>query len=159
MTKACRYRTSSICISLDGVVVSAPSASGSRVYMTDVHSLVLVVDNSLDVDNLVDLIKTRITDLKHATTGGDSGRKYFPRFTQCLVRSSGGALVWVNDPSFVLSKHVVRYGRDVSDQSELEALLQSKCGEGLPVDQPLWQLVIAKGEGQSLDTYSRHSMF
>lgn len=120
------------------------SFSDHRSYVGGVHTLVMVVDDKLDVERLTSLIKTRLINLKYSAPNTHD-RKYFPRFTQCLVRSAGGSLVWADDPWFVLSRHVASYTGQVQTQAELESLLRSKTREGLPVDSPLWHLLIAKG--------------
>ncbi|XP_067946162.1 uncharacterized protein [Watersipora subatra] len=114
---------------------------------TNIHSLVIVVERTLDLDKFLDLIQKRMINL---TTPAKIGR-YFPRFTQCLVRLPGGSLVWVDDPSFALSRHIMEHQESISEQAHLERLLQAKSKEGLASDRPLWQLIISKDYGSSKD--------
>lgn len=89
----------------------------------------------------MELIRIRITDLCHTR----SSKKYFPRFSQCLVQLPAGSLAWADDPCFHMSRHVSQCHTPISDQADLEHLLKVKAEEGLQVDRPLWHLTIASG--------------
>lgn len=72
--------------------------------------------------------------------------KYFPRFTQCLVQSVSGHHYWADDPAFSLANHVQIEEEKVVDQKGLQELLNRTAEEGLPVNRPLWHLILASGK-------------
>ncbi|KAF6028391.1 hypothetical protein EB796_013280 [Bugula neritina] len=119
----------------------------SRTMTRNIHSVVVVLEKSLDVEALIQTIQQRLISLKKS----DSNERYFPKFTQKLVEIAGGSLVWVDDSNFALSRHVLVHTQPVRNQADMQTFLEAQTRQGIPVDAPLWQLVIASGYGTLQD--------
>ncbi|ADB51714.1 wax ester/triacylglycerol synthase domain-containing protein [Conexibacter woesei] len=68
-----------------------------------------------------------------------------PRFRRVVARADageGGALVWRDDPSFAVARHVAVSDAAVTGEDELRGVIDRFLSERLARDRPLWRVLV-----------------
>ena len=110
------------------------------------HS-VLIIDGSLPLARIRQVVTSRVIDAKNA-----SGELMYPRFSDCVKILPAGP-AWKKDESFHIHHHIY-LGHRVSSKSELEDYISELTSKPLPMERPLWEIVVvgASDDCESKDT-------
>ncbi|KAK4288959.1 hypothetical protein Pmani_038051 [Petrolisthes manimaculis] len=109
-----------------------------------IHS-VLVIDASMSLKRIKQLLATRVVEAK---TG--SGGLMYPRLTQTVSYLPAGP-AWVPDHNFNLHNHIFS-GPSITTEEALQMYVSSLLSQPLPPARPLWEIIVLHDYGRSRDT-------
>lgn len=109
-----------------------------------IHSI-LVIDASMNLKRIKQLLATRVVEAK---TG--AGGLMYPRLTQTVSHLPAGP-AWVHDHNFNLHNHVFS-GPNIATEEALQKYVGSLLSQPLPLARPLWEIIVLHDFGRSRDT-------
>ncbi|XP_066967212.1 uncharacterized protein [Macrobrachium rosenbergii] len=109
-----------------------------------IHS-VLIIDASMNLKRIKQLLATRVVEAKNG-----AGGLMYPRLTQMVSQLPAGP-AWVLDQNFNLHNHVFS-GPAITTEEELQKYVSSLLSQPLPPTRPLWEIIVLHDYGRSRDT-------
>ncbi|XP_071550130.1 uncharacterized protein [Panulirus ornatus] len=148
MAAVCRVPRTRTCSTACHKDYLAPHDAQFLLQDADNHSVihsVLVIDASMNLKRIKQLLATRVVEAKNG-----AGGLMYPRLTQMVSHLPAGP-AWVHDHNFNLHNHIFS-GPNITTEEALQKYVSALLSQPLPLARPLWEIIVLHDFGRSRDT-------